>query len=174
MARGKDVTVSKRCVTCRASFQPDRADRQHCSRACRQRAYRHRQRTAVAAHKSVGEQGRKKTPINIGVAPSPPSAVAMRVSKTVRADRGSRPDTSATTTSCAGARLRSRRLQRDNWESVGLFQITRTDGQSYVTHALGDEHAQRILNGQIEFDTAVAAETRASRQLFGLSRGKRW
>jgi hypothetical protein len=42
MAQARSRNGSRCCPTCAAEFMPTRADAQHCSGACRQKAYRRR------------------------------------------------------------------------------------------------------------------------------------
>jgi hypothetical protein len=44
-------------------------------------------------------------------------------------------------------------LPREKWDGVGIVEL-----RGIPTHARGDEHAQRILTGQIPYERAVADE----------------
>jgi hypothetical protein len=47
-------------------------------------------------------------------------------------------------------------LARQLWDDVGLFEA-----RGVVTHGLGDEHAQKILTGEIAFEDARVAHEAA-------------
>jgi hypothetical protein len=50
-------------------------------------------------------------------------------------------------------------LPREHWDAVGLIVLE----NGTVTHALGDDYAQKILTGEISFEDAVARQRRAER-----------
>jgi hypothetical protein len=56
-------------------------------------------------------------------------------------------------------RHREAKLGREQWQAVGLFEA-----RGFITHALGDDHAARILRGEISYDQAVADEKEALRR----------
>jgi hypothetical protein len=55
-------------------------------------------------------------------------------------------------------------LPREHWDEVGLFKANNT-----VTHSLGDDHAHKILSGEIPFDDARAEQDAALRRAEQLS-----
>lgn len=57
-----------------------------------------------------------------------------------------------------------RPLPQSAWAQVGLFSLN-----GIVTHALGDEHTQRVLTGEIPFEEARARQLRVQRHTASLA-----
>ncbi len=60
------------------------------------------------------------------------------------------------------------RLAQHLWPNVGLFEV-----KGALTHALGDVHAQAILDGTVPYNTARTQHDAAQTHGAGLLRAKR-